>query len=172
MTRLILLDDQVQSRARRRRLLSADPDFTIVAEPQSWREAPDSLTQGNCEIVLISTELRWVEPLEVLWWIPTGARPCFIGSLTAAQRADFEDAGIDYEIESTIAAQVTAWLARLKFHRAAAVRVVPGKVGLTADLIHHLARMPDLRVAALTPSFYFKHRPVLIRAGPSRWASP
>lgn len=58
MTRLILLDDQVQSRARRRRLLSADPDFTIVAEPQSWREAPDSLTQGNCEIVLISTELR------------------------------------------------------------------------------------------------------------------
>ena len=66
MTRIFIVDDHILIREGLKKILSTEPDLTIVGEAQSGNEALDKLDECRCDVLLLDIALPDKNGLEVL----------------------------------------------------------------------------------------------------------
>ena len=66
MTRIFIVDDHILIREGLKKILSTEPDLTIVGEAQSGNEALDKLDKCCCDVLLLDIALPDKNGLEVL----------------------------------------------------------------------------------------------------------
>jgi two-component system, LytTR family, response regulator len=124
----LIVDDEPRARSILRRLLSADPDFTIAAECGNGYDAVSAVLKHRPELFLLDVQMPEMDGFEVLRRISAEPLPLIVFVTAYEQYAirAFEVNAIDYLLKPFDEERFAATMSRVKSRLAEGAGHMPG----------------------------------------------
>lgn len=124
----LIVDDEPRARSILRRLLSADPDFTIAAECGNGYDAVGAVLEHRPELLLLDVQMPEMDGFEVLRQIPAELLPHIVFVTAYEQYAirAFEVNALDYLLKPFDEERFAATMSRVKLRLAEEASHIPG----------------------------------------------
>ena len=143
----MLVDDEPPARRGLRRLLTAHPDLTIVAEAASLTEAKAALAGARPDIVFLDVELGDGKGFEMLSGTDTPTDLVFVTAYSRYAVRAFDVAAVDFLMKPVDPERLVLALQRLRERRAVrAQEQLNGSRPIAADKGRHLLHLPGMRL--------------------------
>lgn len=125
----LIVDDEPRARSILRRLLSADPDFTITAECGNGYDALGAVLEHRPELLLLDVQMPEMDGFEVLRQISAEFLPLIVFVTAYEQYAirAFEVNALDYLLKPFDEERFAATMSRVKSRLAEGAGHMPGE---------------------------------------------